>query len=80
MQIASSSPEQTRSDDRRYIAFCDILGFSNRILTDFDATLKAYREFGDLVSDGQFRVPDVHVTMYSDAMLLTGTSLLESLE
>lgn len=71
----SSSPEQIRTDDSRYVAFCDILGFSNRILTDFDKTLKAYREFGDLVSKNEFPVAEVQVTMYSDAILLTGASL-----
>ena len=33
--------------DTRYVAYCDILGFSNRILTDFDRTLELYKQFGD---------------------------------
>ena len=32
--------------DTRYVGFCDILGFSNRILADFDKTLEVYRQFG----------------------------------
>jgi hypothetical protein len=35
-----------------YVAYCDILGFSDRILTDFDNTLKTYRDFGKLVCGG----------------------------
>jgi hypothetical protein len=56
-----------------YVAFCDILGFSNRILTDFDRTLHIYKEFGELVSGFKFK--DVQVTLYSDAILLTSISL-----
>lgn len=59
--------------DIRYVAFCDILGFSNRILTDFDKTLRVYKEFSRLVVDFQFK--DVQATMYSDALLITGISL-----
>jgi hypothetical protein len=36
-------------DDVRYVAFCDILGFSNRILSDSNATQKAYQEFASLM-------------------------------
>lgn len=57
----------------RYVGFCDILGFSNRILTDFDGTLEIYKRFSDTFSS--LPVPDVEATMYSDAILLTGTSL-----
>jgi hypothetical protein len=60
-------------DDVRYVAFCDILGFSDRILTDCDATQKAYREFASLMSNPV--VDKVHTTMYSDAILITRKSL-----
>lgn len=30
----------TDGSDIRYVGFCDILGFSSRILTDFDKTLE----------------------------------------
>jgi hypothetical protein len=59
--------------DTRYVAYCDILGFSNRILTDFDRTLELYRQFGDLISGFTFR--EVQATVYSDAILLTASSL-----
>lgn len=59
--------------DSRYVAYCDILGFSGRILNDFDGTLKVYKEFGNLVSAGPFK--SVQTTMYSDAVLITAMSL-----
>jgi hypothetical protein len=38
-----------------YLAYCDILGFSNRILNDFDKTLETYRSFGDLLGGANFK-------------------------
>jgi len=61
--------------DTRYVGFCDILGFSNRILSDFDRTREVYEQFGDLLSS----VPaaeGVEITIYSDAVLVTGQSLI----
>jgi len=63
----------------QYVAYCDILGFSNRILTDFDNTLKTYREFGKLVCGGE-TFKEVKTTMYSDAILITATSLVRLLQ
>src|SRR6266849_1861067 len=59
--------------DDRYVGFCDILGFSNRILSDFAGTLEIYKRFGDTISGFSFK--EVEVTMYSDAVLITGNSL-----
>jgi len=62
-----------------YVAYCDILGFSDRILTDFDNTLKTYKEFGKLVcGDAAFK--EVKTTMYSDAIVMTSTSLVRILQ
>ena len=73
--IAVPAAGETSRDglDIRYVGFCDILGFSNRILTDFDGTLKIYRQFG--VSLSGLPVKGAQVTMYSDAILITGESL-----
>src|SRR5437660_332210 len=57
----------------RYVAYCDILGFSAKVLNDFDETLRIYKEFGDLVSGSSFK--DVQATIYSDAILMTAMSL-----
>ena len=70
---ASIPVTSERIADDRYVGFCDILGFSNRVLLDFDGTLKVYKQFSDTFSS--LPVPDVEVTMYSDAILITGTSL-----
>jgi hypothetical protein len=61
----------------RYVAFCDILGFSNRVLADFDGTLRVYQEFGTQMSN--FSPNEVQATMYSDAILITATSLAPAL-
>jgi hypothetical protein len=57
----------------RYVAFCDILGFSDRILNDFSQTFDAYRGFCELIADFSFK--DVELTIYSDAVLLVGETL-----
>jgi hypothetical protein len=59
--------------DIRYVGFCDILGFSDRILTDFDRTLEVYKQFGASVSG--LPIKETQVTMYSDTVLVTGESL-----
>jgi hypothetical protein len=61
------------SIDSRYVGFCDILGFSNRILTDFDETLNVYKQFANTLLS--LPVNKVEVTMYSDAILVVGDSL-----
>ena len=61
--------------ETRYVGFCDILGFSNKVLTDFDRTLEIYKEFASLF----LSVPaakDVEITIYSDAVLITSESLI----
>jgi hypothetical protein len=60
-------------DESRYVAFCDILGFSNRVLADFHGTLEVYKAFGNEMST--FASKGVQATMYSDAILLTAMSL-----
>jgi hypothetical protein len=57
----------------RYVAYCDILGFSNKILSDFDRTLGVYKDFGK--SMAEFAVKEVRATMYSDAILVTAMLL-----
>jgi hypothetical protein len=66
-------PSSSVTSDSRYVGFCDILGFSNRILSDFDRTLEIYKQFGDTISGFSFK--EVEITMYSDAVLIIGNSL-----
>jgi hypothetical protein len=70
---ASSPATGNANADNRYVGFCDILGFSNRIVTDFDGTLQIYKTFGDEMSTMPYK--NVEVTVYSDAILVTGNSL-----
>jgi hypothetical protein len=59
--------------DGMYVAFCDILGFSELTISRFEATLSLYQAFGKLVSESAQE--DVELAIYSDAVLLTSTSL-----
>jgi len=61
--------------EERYVGYCDILGFSNRIMTDFDGTLKIYKDFAGTFS--KMPANEAEVTMYSDAILVTGASLAQ---
>lgn len=76
-EVTSLPPNEASRDlstvDTRYVAFCDILGFSNRILRDFDSTLEVYQEFGKSISE--FPAKEVQTTIYSDAILMTAVSL-----
>jgi hypothetical protein len=59
----------------KYVAFCDLLGFSSKVANDFQATLDLYHSFG-LMIDGADFGDSVKLTMYSDAILLTSDNLL----
>lgn len=72
MTAGSENPREQQIDTR-YVGFCDILGFSNKILTDFDGTLEVYREFANLLLG--IPVKDAEITIYSDAVLITSQSL-----
>jgi hypothetical protein len=78
LKIMAASGESSPSKeliDTRYVGFCDILGFSNKILTDFDQTLEIYKEFANSFL-GVPAAKAVEITMYSDAVLLTSQSLI----
>jgi len=60
--------------DGMYVAFCDILGFSDLTTSQFDETLRLYSDFGNLITE--FPQQDVELTIYSDAILVTSTSLV----
>lgn len=57
----------------RFVGFCDILGFSSKILSHFEETLKVYREFAETFSSVPLK--GAEVTIYSDAILVTCDSL-----
>jgi hypothetical protein len=75
--VPEPSSRDSETVDVRYVAFCDILGFSNRVLADFDGTLEVYQQFGAEMAS--FSAKEVQATMYSDAILITATSLAKVL-
>jgi hypothetical protein len=60
------------SGENRYVAFCDILGFSNRIFNDFTGTAKLYQEFANFILKSKF---SAEATIYSDAIMLNSEDL-----
>jgi hypothetical protein len=67
-----------RKIENRYVGFCDILGFSDRILNDFDKTLELYESFADRLTE----LPQIGIetTLYSDAILITSHDLAQVLK
>jgi hypothetical protein len=58
----------------KYVAFCDVLGFSDAVLTRFDETIAVYREFMDSVREWPFP-QKVVVSVYSDSILAVSEDL-----
>lgn len=54
----------------KYVAFCDILGFSHAVVEDFEGTLCLYADFMRLLSSYDVFPRKVKLTAYSDAILL----------
>ncbi len=61
--------------ENRYVAFCDILGFSKSVINDFDVTLELYKELTKKLSDLE-DFDDVNISIYSDSILVTGIDLI----
>lgn len=60
--------------DGTYVAYCDILGFSEFTTSHFDETVKIYSDFAKVITD--FAQEDVEIAIYSDSVLLTSASLV----
>ncbi|UPG88189.1 hypothetical protein L2Y96_12240 [Luteibacter aegosomaticola] len=58
-----------------YVAFCDILGFSSMVASDFDRTLEIYKGLARLLGQDIFASSEVKITMYSDSILIVGKEL-----
>ncbi len=61
--------------ENRFVAFVDVLGFSGRILRDFADAFQSYRSLLDQWRTVWLPGPEADVTIYSDAVLLTSTTL-----
>ncbi|MQR02579.1 hypothetical protein [Glaciimonas soli] len=60
--------------EQKYVAFCDILGFSNSVVTEFDQTLSLYISLAQYITTWEYS-DQVNVTMYSDSILITSSEL-----
>ena len=71
-------PEQVVVEDgavrERYVAFCDVLGFSNAVKKDFVAASKVYVDFINSVRLME-PIGPAEVTVYSDSILVTSDEL-----
>jgi hypothetical protein len=53
----------------KYVAFCDVLGFSHAVENHFDETIQLYKEFKNRIADWPF--PEkANVSVYSDSILI----------
>lgn len=53
----------------KYVAYCDVLGFSHAVENHFEATIRLYKEFKEKISDWPF--PEkVNVSVYSDSIFI----------
>ena len=59
----------------KYVAFCDILGFSNFVLTNFDDTISLYKDFKKELGNDLF--PSLEISLYSDSILIIGDNLID---
>lgn len=62
-------------DSKKYVAFCDILGFSAMVLRDFDGTVETYKRFTDQIESVLEHSESVQITVYSDAILIVSDDL-----
>lgn len=61
--------------ENKYVAFIDILGFSNQVLEKFDKITEIYQEIIDSVRIVEVVKNDVSIQIYSDSILLSSTDL-----
>jgi hypothetical protein len=59
---------------QKYVGYCDILGFSAAVLSDFDGTVSLYRQLREHLRTWPFPV-DAKVSLYSDSILVVSESL-----
>ena len=59
---------------KRYVAFCDVLGFANAVETRFEETIKVYVEFMERMRKWPFPAK-AEVSVYSDSILIVSDEL-----
>src|SRR5258705_10321367 len=78
MTISNEAPDDADAPipepTNKYVAFCDVLGFSNAVLNRFDETIAVYANFIGRMR--RWPLPDkVVLSMYSDSILLVSDDL-----
>ena len=58
----------------KYVGFCDVLGFSSAVLSDFDAAVAVYQQFRSDIRNWYF-ASRAKVSVYSDSILIVGDDL-----
>lgn len=70
--VTAEQVEKSDTDEpipNKYVAFCDVLGFSSAVEHQFDATIALYKEFKERITDWPF--PEkANVSVYSDSILI----------
>lgn len=68
--MTDHAPSENLSNvPNRYVAFCDVLGFSHAVESKFDETITVYREFMRRIQDWPF--PNAaQISVYSDSILI----------
>jgi hypothetical protein len=70
--IPVESSDPSLDDDvipNKYVAFCDVLGFSYTVENEFEATIRLYKEFSKRMAEWPF--PEkATVSVYSDSILI----------
>jgi hypothetical protein len=61
--------------EKKYVAFCDILGFKNAVTGDLNATISFYRQFAKGASLLSNIIKETKITIYSDSILIVGNDL-----
>jgi hypothetical protein len=72
--MTQSPSPQAQEIPSRYVAFCDVLGFSYAIENHFDVTLEVYQEFRALMRDWPFP-EQAQVSVYSDSIIVVCAEL-----
>ncbi len=61
--------------EHKYVAFCDVLGFSDGVTDRFEETIETYRAL--MRGHADFPIPEgVEITIYSDSILMVSKELL----
>lgn len=73
-QLPNKMTAEDGSIGERYVAFCDVLGFSNAVTKDFIAASKVYLDFINHVRLME-PIGPAEVTVYSDSIIVTSDEL-----